>query len=114
MEGLILRLASQFPTRKEQLLFLINNYDLVMSIVIERTKDDSKESETFREQLKARSEEFVSLVLENHLGNLIQWSKEAESMLDGGDLEGVRAEEKRDTTIIVVFSRDWKNSLLTQ
>ena len=52
MEGLVLRLASQFSLRKEQLLFLINNYDLVMSILIERTKDDSKESETFREQLK--------------------------------------------------------------
>ena len=52
MEGLVLRLASQFGLRKEQLLFLINNYDLVMSILIERTKDDSKESETFREQLK--------------------------------------------------------------
>jgi len=111
VEGLILRLASQFPTRKEQLLFLINNYDLVMSIVIERTKDDSKESETFREQLKARSEEFVSLVLESHFGNLIQWSKEAERKLDAGDLEALRAEEKRVTTIIVDFSRDWKKSL---
>lgn len=95
-------------------MFLINNYDLVTCIVIESTNDDSTESETFRAQLKSRSEEFVSLVLENHFGNLIQWSKEAESMLDGGDLEGVRAEEKRDTTIIVVFNRDWKNSLLTQ
>ena len=111
VEGLILRLASQFSTRKEQLLFLINNYDLVMSIIIERTKDDSKESETFREQLKTRSEEFVSLVLENHFGNLIQWSKEAERKLDAGDLEGLRAEEKRVSTIIVDFSRDWKKSL---
>ena len=85
-----MRLASQFPSRKEQLLFLINNYDLVMSIVIERTKDDSKESETFREQLKARSEEFVSLVLETHFGHLIQWSKEAERKLDGGDLKGAQ------------------------
>ena len=85
-------------------MLLINNYDLVTCIVIESTNDDSTESETFRAQLKSRSEEFVSLVLENHLGNLIQWSKEAESMLDGGDLEGVIAEEKRDTTIIVVFN----------
>ena len=38
MEGLLLRLASQFSGRKEQLLFLINNYDLVMSILMERTK----------------------------------------------------------------------------
>jgi hypothetical protein len=42
VEALILRLASSFPARKDQLLFLINNYDVVMSIIIERTRDDSK------------------------------------------------------------------------
>ena len=111
MEGLVLRLASQFQGRKEQLLFLINNYDLVMSILMERTKDDSKESETFREQLKVRSEEFVTLILESHFGQLIQWSKEAERKLDTGDVEGLRAEERRVSTIITDFNRDWKKSL---
>jgi len=111
MEGLVLRLASQFSLRKEQLLFLINNYDLVMSILIERTKDDSKESETFREQLKVRSEEFVSLILESHFGQLIQWSKEAERKLDSGDVEGLRQEERRVAAIIADFNRDWKKSL---
>ena len=103
MEGLVLRLASQFQGRKDQLQFLINNYDLVMSILIERTKDDSKESETFREQLKTRSEEFVTLILENHFGQLIQWSKESERRLDAGDLEGLKAEEKRVSIIISDF-----------
>ena len=111
MEGLVLRLASQFQGRKDQLQFLINNYDLVMSILVERTKDDSKESETFREQLKTRSEEFVTLILENHFGQLIQWSKESERRLDAGDLEGLKAEEKRVSIIISDFNRDWKKSL---
>ena len=43
----------------------------VMSIIIERTKDDSKESETFREQLKSRSDEFAEQMLEQHFGALI-------------------------------------------
>ena len=111
MEGLILRLAGQFSARKEQLLFLINNYDLVMSILIERTKDDSKESETFREQLKSRSEELVTLILESQFGQLIKWSKEAERKLEAGDLDGLRAEEKKVTGIITEFNRDWKKSL---
>ena len=98
VESLILRLASKFPGRRDQLLFLINNYDVVspiytlvsiiidaivvvaesltfvnqvMSIIIERTKDDSKESETFREQLKSRSDEFAEQMLEQHFGALI-------------------------------------------
>ena len=111
MEGLVLRLASQFSVRKDQLLFLINNYDLVMSILMERTKDDSKESETFREQLKTRSEEYVSLVLENQFGQLIQWSREAERKLDSGDHEGLKSEERRVTAIIQDFNRDWKRCL---
>jgi hypothetical protein len=83
-------LASKFPARRDQLLFLINNYDVVMSIIVERTKDDSKESETFREQLKGRSEEFAEQMLEQHFGPMISWVKEAERKLDKGDVEGLR------------------------
>jgi hypothetical protein len=84
VESLILRLAGSFPARKDQLLFLINNYDVVMSIIIERTRDDSKESETFREQLKARSEEFVEQVLQAHFGYLLTWLKETERNVERG------------------------------
>jgi len=111
VESLILRLASKFPGRRDQLLFLINNYDVVMSIIIERTKDDSKESETFREQLKSRSDEFAEQMLEQHFGALIGWLKDAERKLDAGDTEGLRQEERRVSLIIQNFSADWKKSL---
>ena len=58
-----------------------------------------------------RSEEFVSLILESHFGQLIQWSKEAERKLDSGDVEGLRQEERRVAAIIADFNRDWKKSL---
>jgi hypothetical protein len=58
VEALILRLASSFPARKDQLLFLINNYDVVMSIIIERTRDDSK-VQTFFLQCTVNSGNFV-------------------------------------------------------
>ena len=45
-----------------------------------------------------RSEEFVSLILESHFGQLIQWSKEAERKLDSGDVEGLRAEDEGNFT----------------
>ena len=83
----------------------------VMSIIIERTKDDSKESETFREQLKSRSDEFAEQMLEQHFGALIGWLKEAERKLDAGDIEGLRQEERRVSNIIQTFSADWKKSL---
>lgn len=39
---LILRMANEFPQRKEQLIFIINNYDLLLSVltVMKRTSQD--------------------------------------------------------------------------
>ena len=31
--NLILRMANEFPQRKEQLIFIINNYDLMLSVL---------------------------------------------------------------------------------
>ncbi len=31
--NLILRMANEFPQRKEQLIFIINNYDLLLSVL---------------------------------------------------------------------------------
>lgn len=111
VEALILRLAGSFPARKEQLLFLINNYDVIMSIIIERTRDDTKESDAFREQLRVRSDEFVEQVLQAHFGYLVSWIKEAERKLERGDLEGLKQEEKRVSQIITTFGSEWKQSL---
>ena len=33
VENVILRMAAEFPLRKEQLLFLINNYDMLLSVL---------------------------------------------------------------------------------
>ena len=33
VENFILRMAAEFPSRKEQLLFLINNYDMMLSVL---------------------------------------------------------------------------------
>ena len=34
VENFILRLAAEFPERKEQLVFLINNYDMLLSVLM--------------------------------------------------------------------------------
>ncbi len=36
--NLILRMANEFPQRKEQLIFIINNYDLLLSVLTVRKK----------------------------------------------------------------------------
>ena len=38
LESLILRLAAEFRRRKEQLVFLINNYDMMLAVIMVRTQ----------------------------------------------------------------------------
>lgn len=72
-------MAAIFPQRKEQLIYLINNYDLILGILMERTRDNTKEAEAFREQLSARSNEYVEEILSPHIGGIIQFVKECEN-----------------------------------
>lgn len=34
VQNFILRMAAEFPQRKEQLVFLINNYDMMLSVLM--------------------------------------------------------------------------------
>lgn len=42
VECFILRMAAVFPQRKEQLIFLINNYDMVLGILMVRDSSNYK------------------------------------------------------------------------
>lgn len=75
-------MAAIFHTRKDQLIFLINNYDLVLGVLMEHTRDNSKEAEAFREQLTARSAEYVEEILAPHFGGIIQFTKDCELMIE--------------------------------
>ena len=76
-------MASSFQqNRKEQLIFVINNYDVILSIFSERTSGESKEGEAFRVQFNKRSSEYVEEVLMPHFGDLIAFLKEAEALVE--------------------------------
>jgi vacuolar protein sorting-associated protein 52 len=34
VENFILRMAAEFPQRKEQLVFLVNNYDMMLAVIM--------------------------------------------------------------------------------
>ncbi len=38
VENFVLRMAAEFPQRKEQLIFLINNYDMLLAVLAVRTQ----------------------------------------------------------------------------
>ncbi|TDG46298.1 hypothetical protein AWZ03_007269 [Drosophila navojoa] len=111
VECFILRMAAIFATRKDQLIYLINNYDLVLGVLMEHTRDNSKEAEAFREQLNARSAEYVDEILAPHFGGIIQFVKEGEQYVEKDQADELRKQERRSLALVASFSANWKKSL---
>lgn len=104
-------MAAIFQSRKEQLIYLINNYDLVLGILMEHTRDNTKEAEAFREQLSARSTEYVEEILAPHFGGIIQFIKECEHVPVEEQPENFQRQERRSLALVTQFSTNWKKSL---
>ena len=62
-------------------------------ILQERATDDSKESESFKELLTARTQEFIEEILSPHFGGMITFVKEAESMMERGAADSLKSQE---------------------
>lgn len=111
VENLVLRAAAEFPTRREQLVFLINNYDMMLGVLMERAVEESKEVEGFQQLLSARTQEFVEELLAPPFGGLVGFVREAEALLERGEGEKLRGQEARVTQLIRGFSGSWKGAV---
>lgn len=111
VELFILRMAGIFPQRKEQLIFLINNYDMILNIIMERTRDNSKEAETFKARLSSKSGEYAEEILSPRFGELMQYVKEGEYFQEKGKTEALKKMESKSLAIVQNFSATWKKSL---
>ncbi|XP_036362819.1 vacuolar protein sorting-associated protein 52 homolog [Octopus sinensis] len=110
VENFVLKMAAEFPQRKEQLVFLINNYDMMLNVIMERT-EDSKECESFQELLSARTQEFIEEVLAPHFGGMVSFVKECEVIIEKGNLDALKNEERRVQQIVRGFNSDWKKAI---
>ncbi|XP_036783581.1 vacuolar protein sorting-associated protein 52 homolog isoform X4 [Manis pentadactyla] len=140
VENFVLRVAAEFSSRKEQLVFLINNYDMMLGVLMERAADDSKEVESFQQLLNARTQlkmpstwgyigtsltkpptrdpgtaspgkEFIEELLSPPFGGLVAFVKEAEALIERGQAERLRGEEARVIQLIRGFGSSWKSSV---
>ncbi|XP_075907779.1 vacuolar protein sorting-associated protein 52 homolog isoform X1 [Nelusetta ayraudi] len=111
VENFVLKMAAEFPSRRDQLIFLINNYDMMLSVLMERAADDSKEVEGFQQLLLARTQEFIEEILSPPFGGMIAFVKEAEALQEKGQLERLKNEEARITQLVRGFSSSWKQSV---
>ncbi|VDI12964.1 vacuolar protein sorting-associated protein 52 [Mytilus galloprovincialis] len=111
VENFILKIAAEFPHRKEQLICLINNYDMLLGVLMERTTEDSKETESFKELLTARTGEFIEEILSPYFGGMIMFVKDCEVQMERGGAESIKCDEKRVQQIVRGFNNDWKRAL---
>ncbi|XP_077363755.1 vacuolar protein sorting-associated protein 52 homolog [Festucalex cinctus] len=111
VENFVLKMAAEFPSRREQLIFLINNYDMMLGVLMERAADDSKEVEGFQQLLLARTQEFIEELLSAPFGGMIAFVKEAEALMEKGQLERLKNDEARICQLVRGFSASWKQSV---
>ncbi|XP_060546141.1 vacuolar protein sorting-associated protein 52 homolog isoform X1 [Pantherophis guttatus] len=113
VENFVLRVAAEFSSRTEQLIFLINNYDMMLGVLMERAVEESKEVDGFQQLLNARTQEFIEELLAPGFGGMIAFVKEVEGLAERGQLERLRGEEARVTQLVRGFAATWKASVET-
>ncbi|TRY62008.1 hypothetical protein TCAL_08474 [Tigriopus californicus] len=114
VEYFILKMTSVFDGRKNQLLFLINNYDMILSVLAERVRNDCQESDSFKDLLATRTSEFVELILESNFGELLRFIKRVEPVIqqdDDDDDAIVTREGAKVASILKDFNVRWKKAL---
>ncbi|XP_064407979.1 vacuolar protein sorting-associated protein 52 homolog isoform X2 [Latimeria chalumnae] len=111
VENFVLRVAAEFSSRKEQLIFLINNYDMMLGVLMERAADDSKEVESFQQLLTARTQEFIEEILSPPFGGMIAFVKESEALVEKGQLDRLKTDEGRIVQLVRGFAATWKQSV---
>lgn len=137
MDGLLLRMAAEFRERKHQLVFLINNYDMVQSVMLERLAStpsatamsgsgtatsasgavtgtaiaDCRELLAVRDSLNQRVGEYVEELLSHHFGELIEFVKSGERLVGDSSCAALsNAESDRVVRLVRQFNATWKKA----
>ncbi|KAL9861822.1 Vacuolar protein sorting-associated protein 52 B [Arabidopsis thaliana] len=110
VDGLILKLAKLFPRPKQQIVFLINNYDMTIAVLKEAGPEGGKIQMHFEEMLKSNTSLFVEELLVEHFSDLIKFVKNRAS-------EDSSLNPERSITIAEVeplvkdFGSRWKTAI---
>uniref|UniRef100_A0A914HU87 Vacuolar protein sorting-associated protein 52 homolog n=1 Tax=Globodera rostochiensis TaxID=31243 RepID=A0A914HU87_GLORO len=111
IEGLLNRLATQLKTKKERLVFQINNYDVVLTVLNERVLAESKERGSFWELQQTKMGTYVEEVLSPHFAPLIQFVNECEPLVEQNHSQLLARYTGKVVQIIRTFSAEWRRSI---
>ncbi|KAG0589994.1 hypothetical protein M758_1G061400 [Ceratodon purpureus] len=110
IDDLLVKLARMFRQQKQQTIFLINNYDLVLSVLKEAGTDGGKTQQQFEELLKSSTTVFVEEELREHFGALIAFVKtRAGEDTGSSNAQPIRLEEVEP--LVKDFAVRWKTAI---
>ncbi|GFQ01439.1 vacuolar protein sorting-associated protein 52 a [Phtheirospermum japonicum] len=75
IDGLLVNLAKLFQKPKSQTVFLINNYDMTITVLKEAVHEGGKIQMHFEEWLKSNTAIYVEKLLVEHFSDLIKFVK---------------------------------------
>uniref|UniRef100_A0A1I7X4B4 Vacuolar protein sorting-associated protein 52 homolog n=1 Tax=Heterorhabditis bacteriophora TaxID=37862 RepID=A0A1I7X4B4_HETBA len=84
VEQLLLRMTAVLPTQRDRLIFLINNYDLILNIIDERVVQDSRIHSIIHELEQKAIGEFVEATMTPHFSPLLSFVSECEPLVQQG------------------------------
>eukprot|EP00003_Mantamonas_plastica_P022709 TRINITY_DN3916_c0_g1_i10.p1 TRINITY_DN3916_c0_g1~~TRINITY_DN3916_c0_g1_i10.p1 ORF type:complete len:704 (-),score=238.83 TRINITY_DN3916_c0_g1_i10:1057-2937(-) len=106
------RMAEQFENRKTAMIFLINNYDLVLQVLSEH-EIDSDDFIRFNEMLEIETNNFVEEELSECYGRLISFVSDVEEMENTMGKDEILQNLNANTVEALVkeFASNWKQGL---
>ncbi|XP_024317528.1 vacuolar protein sorting-associated protein 52 A isoform X3 [Brachypodium distachyon] len=109
VDDLLVRFAEKFATPKLQHLFLLNNYDMAISILKEAGEEAKKLQRYFEEKLECNLISFVDELLMEHFGDLIKFVKIhiSEDLISYTEPPNIADVEP----VVKNFAVKWKNAL---
>uniref|UniRef100_M4B2I0 Vacuolar protein sorting-associated protein 52 A n=1 Tax=Hyaloperonospora arabidopsidis (strain Emoy2) TaxID=559515 RepID=M4B2I0_HYAAE len=110
--SLLSRLSEQHTIAKDKCVFLINNYDFVLTH-FEKRRVTSEETSKFEELLAGQREKFVEEELTTHYAKLIQFVRQSEQSTLGKDAASAKGGSQRVEAveiekIVHEFAVTWK------
>ncbi|CAM9364292.1 unnamed protein product [Chrysoparadoxa australica] len=105
---LLQRLSERLPAEKQRLIFLINNYDQVLSVFAER-RIISDETTRFEDLLSETRELFVEEELKQRYPQMLAFVQQSEATLAAG--KPLQVDEAHVAGMVRDFSLSWKAGL---
>ncbi|VDL65180.1 unnamed protein product [Nippostrongylus brasiliensis] len=107
VEQLLLRMSSCLNSPRDRLVFLINNYDLALTII-----DVNSRIHSIIHELEQKAiGEFVEVTLQPHFSSLLSFVNECEPLVQQGHTHLLIRYSDKLTTVVQTFASNWRRAI---